>query len=379
MLESYKQFYTKRQQNNLCRTLDQTTLNHSYLDFSSNDYLGLSKSPVILEAATLAAKEFGVGSTGSRLLSGNPAIFSRFENQIAHDKKTETALLFNSGFQANLSVLASLLDKKVLGQKPLVFFDKLNHASLYQAVFTSGAELIRYQHNDLNHLNDLLKKHHQQARPKFIVTETVFGMDGDVVQLPQLLTLAANFHALLYLDEAHATGILGQTGYGLSTDVDLQAIPHVVMGTFSKALGCFGAYIACSNIIKNFLINHSAGFIYATSLPPLVVGAAATAWELIKDYSSQRQMLLLNAAVLRQELQNLGFDTQNSRSQIIPVVLKHAETVMQVKEKLFQHKIIVSAVRPPTVPPNTSRLRITLTVDHTAQDIAHFINAMKTL
>ncbi|AXI24642.1 8-amino-7-oxononanoate synthase [Cardinium endosymbiont of Sogatella furcifera] len=355
----------------------QSDLDKNFIDFSSNDYFGLSKSKVVLKVAKSAGKQFGVGSTGSRLLSGNRPIFEDLESKIAQDKKTESALILNSGFQSNVTVLASLLDQAILGHKPMVFFDKLNHASLYQAIFLSDAELIRYHHNDMNHLSKLLTKFKDQKRKKFIVTETIFGMDGDVIPIDEIFRLSKEHDAFLYLDEAHATGVIGDDGYGLSTNINLNEIPHLVLGTFSKALGCFGAYVCCSNIIKHYLINKCSGFIYSTSLSPMIIGAAAKAWDLIKDLTDQRQALACKAEKLRNNLQRLGFNIGNSVTHIIPIILGNETSTIHAKAKLLKHGLIVSVIRPPTVPPGTARLRIALNVSHTEIHLDHLIDALK--
>lgn len=377
MLESYKHYYNTLNKSGKFRSLATTT--QPLLDFSSNDYLGFSQLNSLLEAATKAGKQYGVGSTGSRLLSGNFDLFNQLENQIAVDKKSESALILNSGFQANLTVLASLLDQQVLGHKPLVFFDKLNHSSLYQAVYLSGAELIRYQHNDINHLTQLLKKFEEDSRSKFIVSETLFGMDGDIAPLEQIITLANQHHAFLYLDEAHATGIMGPHGYGLSTTMNLEHLPHVVMGTFSKALGCFGAYIACQEITKKYIINKCSGFIYATSLSPMMIGAATKGWELVKGMGKDRENLLHKSSQLRTNLKQLGFNTLHSESHIIPLIFGDEKSTMDAKQQLLHQEILVSAVRPPSVPPGTSRLRLALTVKHSVEDVKQLIDALRKL
>ncbi|HCE59313.1 MAG TPA: 8-amino-7-oxononanoate synthase [Wolbachia sp.] len=377
MYHLYHEYCNTLQNKRKYRQLPDVTLAPDFIDFSTNDYFNLSKSEILLEAAKLAGMQFGVGSTGSRLLSGNTKIFEDFEIQIAQDKKTESSLILNSGFQGNVTVLASLLDQSVLGSKPVVFFDKLNHASLYQAVFLSGAELVRYRHNDMDHLSNLLAKFANVLRPKFIVTETIFGMDGDIVPIEEIFTLSKEYGAFLYLDEAHATGVIGDRGYGLSTSINLQEIPHLVLGTFSKALGCFGAYVACSQVIKNYLINKCAGFIYSTSLSPIVIGAAAKAWSLMPHLSDQRQTLYLKATNLRDKLKMLGFDTGDSTMHIIPIILSDEDTVMNAKAKLLEQGIVVSAIRPPTVPPGTSRLRVALNVNHSEENINRLLHVLK--
>lgn len=345
------------------------------LDFSTNDYLGLSRHPALMKAANNAGTQYGVGATGSRLLSGNNDLFVGFEAQIARDKGTECALIFSSGFQANLSVLASLLDARVLGAQALVFFDRLNHASLYQAVFLSGALLIRYRHADANHLADLLDKHQGDSRPKFIVTETVFGMDGDVAPLQDIADLARAANALLYLDEAHATGVQGP--YGLSGTLDLREIVCVIMGTFSKALGCSGAYIASNRAVCDYIINRAHGFVYSTALSPMVVGAAAHAWEMVRHMDVERARLIALADSLRTHLASRSIDTGNSSTHIVPIILGREAYVISAKEVLGKAGIRVSAVRQPTVPPGTARLRIAVCVGHTQDDIARLATELK--
>ena len=349
----------------------------NFLDFSTNDYLALSRNKQVIEASINASKQYGLGTTGSRLLSGNTPLHEEFEAVIAKDKNTEASLIFNSGFQANESTLSSLLDEKILKTKPLVFFDKLNHSSLYQAIFLSKPELHRYHHNDMNHLESLLQEHKNDTRPKFIITETIFSMDGDIVPLKQIVDLAKHYNAFLYLDEAHATGMLGPKGYGLSTTVDLQEIPHVIMGTFSKALGSSGGYIACHNVIRNFLINKAPGFIYSTSPSPAVIGGAFKAWKMLENLDTERRKLQELGSLLRGKLQKLGFDIGNSSSHIVPIILGEEKTCLQAKEALLEEGIIVSAIRPPTVPPSSSRLRITLTAEHKVQDIEKLLTSLK--
>lgn len=376
MYKLYNKYHNTLKSKGKYRQLPKAILG-SFINFSTNDYLGLSQSEVLFDAAKLSGAEFGVGSTGSRLLSGNKKIFEDLEERIARDKGTESALILNSGFQANITVLASLLDQSVLGNKPIVFFDKLNHASLYQAVFLSHAELVRYRHNDMDHLSNLLTKFKNDLRSKFIVTETIFGMDGDIVSIEEIFALSKEYEAFLYLDEAHATGIIGRNGYGLSTYINLQEVPHLVLGTFSKALGCFGAYVACSNIIKNYLINKCSGFIYSTSLSPMIIGAAAKSWDLVQHLTDQRQALFFKATNLRNNLQDLGFNTGDSVTHIIPIVLGDEDTVMSAKEKLLKQGLVVSAIRPPTVPPGTSRLRIALNVNHTGSNLDCLVHVLQ--
>ncbi len=348
----------------------------SWLDFSSNDYLNLSRHPALLQAGMAAAKQYGVGATGSRLLSGNNELFKRFEAQISQDKKTEAALIFNTGFQANISVLSALLDANVLGDRPLVFFDKCNHASLYQAVFLSDDALIRYPHNNLQQLEILLQKYHADRRPKFIVAETLFGMDGDILPLQEIVLLAKKYGAFLYLDEAHAVGVLGPSGYGLSTTVAFTEVHYVVVGTFSKALGCSGGYVACNRVLRDYLINKAAGFIYSTAPSPFVIGAAYKAWELVRTLHNERKQLCSLSEKLKNKLLDAGLSIGQANTHILPILLKEERLVMQLKEELLNSGVIVSAIRPPTVPPNSSRLRVSLTSAHREKDIDRLLTIL---
>ena len=350
--------------------------NSGLLDFSTNDYLNLSHNKDVMLAGEIAAQRYGIGSTGSRLLSGNCKLFEEFEDAIAKDKKTETSLVFNSGFQANISTLSCILADKILNAKPLVFFDKLNHSSLYQAVFLSRAELRRYHHNDINQLESFLEEHKNDPRPKFIITETVFGMDGDIAPLEEIATLAKKFNAFLYLDEAHATGVFGTDGYGLSTTLDLQDVPHIIMGTFSKAIGVSGGYIACNNVMRDFIINKATGFIYSTAPSPAVIGAAFKSWELAKSLDKERKVLQGLGNTLRTMLKDRGFNIGTSQTHIIPIILNEEDKCLKTQKALLQEGVIVSCIRPPTVSPGTSRLRIALTTRHTNNDLKRLVERL---
>ncbi len=336
-------------------------------DFSHNDYLGFATDPALIEAGHAAARRYGIGSTGSRLLSGNLPPHVELEYAIAAAKGTEAALIFNSGYQANSSALAALLDARVLGAEPLVFSDRLNHASLHHACQLMNVRQIRYRHNDLRHLRELLDAHREENRPKFIVAETVFGMDGDMLDMPALAELADEFDAFLYLDEAHATGVLGHAGYGLACGHMRRADGQsrgVAMGTFSKALGAAGAYVACSTRVRDYLINRCTGFIYSTAPSPAVIGAVQAAWARLPELDTQRAQLMQRAQALRSRLHALGFDTGTSCTHIIPLIVGTEEAALDLKAWLLDRGIVTSAIRPPTVPPHTARVRIALSLSH---------------
>lgn len=347
---------------------------HWLADFSSNDYLGLSRHPEVIAAAHRALDQYGTGATGSRLLSGNLDLYEAFEARIAADKHTESALIFGSGYQTNATVLAALINAKVLGAEPLVFCDRLNHASLHHAFKVADVKQIRFRHADLAHLRELLDKHAHSDQPKFIVAESVFGMDGDVIDVAALAELAREHQAFVYLDEAHATGVMGANGYGLTADLT-QPI-ELAMGTFSKALGGSGAYVACSKAVKDYLITSCTGFIYSTALSPVVVAAMFKAWELLPTLQAERTRLMQTASDLRQRLQAMGLDTGASTTHIVPVILGDEQRTLRARDKLQQRGINVSAVRPPTVPPNTARLRMALASHHTPQQIDALVDAL---
>ncbi len=376
MFACYQEHCENLQRTGNYRQLPVESLNSSIqLDFSSNDYLNLSRHPQVLQAGIEAARTYGQGSTGSRLLSGHHPIFTDFERQIAKDKKTERALLFSSGFQANLAVLSSLLNPKVLKQKPLVFFDKLNHASLYQAVFLSQATLIRYRHLDYDDLSSCLNAYAGYDGPKFIVTETLFGMDGDVVPLDRIMMLAREHGAFVYLDEAHAVGLLGEKGYGLSTSI-AHDVPCLVMGTLSKAIGSSGAYVAGSASLIDYVMNTATGFIFSTAPSPFVIGAAFEAWTLIPSFSEIRKTWFELAEHFRLLLQRRGFNVGTSTTPIIPLIMGSVEKACDLQLHLQALGIRTSLIRRPTVPPKGERIRIALNVAHTMTDIQFFLSAL---
>lgn len=352
-------------------------------DFSSNDYLCLAQRGDIVEAGHECAKKYGAGATGSRLLSGNLDCFEELESQVAQFKNAEAALVFSSGYQANASGLAALLDKTLWsGAEPLVFTDRLNHASLHHACQLAGVKQIRFRHNDMAHLAELLSKHQESSQPKIIVSETVFGMEGDLLPIEQLAELALQHKAVVYLDEAHATGVWGPEGRGLGAiqhpAIDaLKTLGHwVIMGTFSKAVGVSGAYIACSEIFKQYLINRCTGFVYSTAPSPFVIGAVSKALKIIPDLNKERGMLQTAADTLRQRVHELGFDTGLSNTHIVPLLVGSNNACLELKAHLQQAGIRTSAVRPPTVPPNAARVRLALNTGHSPMVYAQLHQAL---
>ena len=340
------------------------------VNVSSNDYLGLSRHPQLIERSARWGERWGAGSGASRLVSGNLEPFARVERKLARGKGTESALVFASGYQTNVSILPALLDSRVHGARPLVFADRLNHASLHTGCNAAGLRQIRYRHNDMGHLEALLKSKTSSAdsAPAFIISETVFSMDGDRSDIPALADLARRFDAFLYLDEAHATGVLGKDGFGLAADHPGAA--NLVMGTFGKALGGFGAYAACSDTLRDYLVNRCGGVVYSTALPPTVLGAMDAALDLLPDLGEARAGLLRKAEELRAQWRGAGLDCGASTTQIVPLIVGDDEAAMALSRSLEEEGFLAVAIRPPTVPEGMSRLRFALSAAHEEEDLA---------
>lgn len=339
------------------------------LDFSSNDYLGLAGNRALAERGAGWAVRHGSGSGASRLVTGTSPEHLEIEARIARFKGSEAALLFPTGWQLNVAVLAALLHA---APGALLFTDRLIHGSLHAGA--AGRRQIRFRHNDLDHLEELLAKHAGQEGPRLIVTESVFSMDGDRADIARLGALARAHDAFLYLDEAHATGVLGPGGAGLSRAAPGAA--DLVMGTFSKAMGCFGAYVAGSRLLIDYLVNACGGFIFSTAPPPAMLGAIDAALDLVPGMDEERQRVAGYGARLRQRLTEAGIDTGASSTQIVPVIVGEAERALALSADLASEGILASAIRPPTVPAGSSRLRIALQASHSIEDIDQLANAL---
>lgn len=345
------------------------------INFSSNDYLGLSHHPALAEAAARAAMEFGTGATASRLVCGTLPLHDALETRLATLKGCGAALVMAGGFATNASVLAALLDADIAGKTPLVFLDRLAHASMHDGVMAAGVRQLRFHHNDLAHLESLLIRHADAPGPRLIVTESVFSMDGDRADLPGLCALAEKYGAELYVDEAHATGVLGPQGAGLCADLAVKGRVGMVMGTFGKALGGYGAFIACDTVLRDWLVTKARGFIYATALPPPVLAAVLAALDLIPGMDRARQRLARHGDTVRTALRGLGIDTLASDTQIIPAVIGAEADTLAAARFMEDRGLLTVAIRPPTVPPGSGRLRLALSSDHTDEDIAALTDA----
>jgi len=341
------------------------------LNLSSNNYLGLASHPRLQEAAKEAITKFGNSATASRLIVGSMELHRLLEERIAAFKETEGALLFSTGYMANVGTIAALV-----GRGDIVFSDRLNHASIVDGILLSQAEWKRYPHRDVERLRKLLEKH-QGYRRKLIVTDSVFSMDGDIAPLPEIAELAREHNCLLFVDEAHATGVLGERGRGAVEHFHLEGKIDIQMGTLSKALGGFGAFIAGPQEIIAYLINKSRAFIYTTAPPPAVVAAGLAALELIDEEPGRREKLWENVRFFRGRLQDLGFRTGDSQTQIIPILIGDSRRTMSCSRKLFQAGVYIPGIRPPTVPPGEERLRVSLMATHTRSDLEKALEALE--
>lgn len=352
----------------------------SLIDVSSNDYLGLSRHPALIERACAWARRHGAGSRASRLVSGTSQQLLELEAKLAAFKGTEAALIFATGFQLNSSVLPALFE---LGEKPLVFSDRFNHASLHAGC--RGMKQIRFRHNDLGHLDELLEQHPGELR--FILTESVFSMDGDTADVPALAALAEKHGAILYLDEAHATGVLGPQGRGLASLAPGKVpvamgkswnVP-IVMGTLGKALGGAGAYVAGSRALIDWLVNRCAGFIYSTAPAPAALGALEAALELVPTMDAERARLARMGEALRGTLHTRGIDTLASTTQIVPAVIGDANAALAAAQRLREAGVLAVAIRPPTVPKGSARLRFSLSAALSDAEFERVLAAVATL
>jgi len=350
------------------RTLE--TGGRAYVNLASNDYLALRFHTALIDRAKDWAETYGAGSGASRLVTGNLDLFESIEAKVARLKEKPAALVMASGFQANASVLQALLDKTVLGAEPLVFADRLNHASMHFGCQAAGVRQLRYRHGDVGHLAELLTPYQGDSRPKFILTESVFSMDGDRAPIAEIASLAREHDAMLIVDDAHATGILGEGGRGLSAGADL------VIATFSKALGSFGAYVACSKTMRDYLVNRCSGLIYSTALPPPVLGAIDAALNLVPGLDHARAHVAGLAAHFRVEAGALGYDTGDSSTQIVPVIAGTADAALQLSARLREAGFWATAIRPPTVPQGAARVRFAFTAAHTEADVDRLCTAL---
>lgn len=343
------------------------------LNFCSNNYLGLADDPRLVKAAQQCMEKEGFGSGASRLVCGNMSSHRKLEQRLAEFKKTRACLVFSSGYMANVGIISS-----VMSPGDIIFSDRLNHASIVDGLLLSRAEFRRYNHKDMNHLEEWLKKT-DTGKKKLIVTDTVFSMDGDVAPVEDIVRLAKRYGAMTMVDEAHALGVFGKRGQGLVEHLGLKDDIDIQMGTLSKAVGSFGAYCFGSQELIDFLINHARSFIYTTGLPPSVCAASLCAIDIIENDQERRKQLWQNTNDLRRKLQEAGFDTMESASPIIPILIGENQKALDFSARLFENGIFVSAIRPPTVSHGTARLRVTVMATHTKKEIDQLVESFTTI
>jgi 8-amino-7-oxononanoate synthase len=344
--------------------------NRRLINFASNDYLGLAGDDRLIQAAVAATKEFGTGATGSRLVSGHRDLHRQLEQAIANLKQTEDALVFSSGYLANLGAIAS-----VVGQRDLILSDKYNHSSLKNGATLSGATTLEYNHCHLEDLKLKLEQNRAKYRKCLIISDSVFSMDGDLCPLPQLLALGEQFNCMVLVDEAHATGVFGASGAGCAEHFGCTGLPLIQVGTLSKALGSLGGYVAGSAALIDFLRNRAATWIYTTALTPADTAAALEAVKIVQQEPERRVRLQQNIETFKYDaITNHQLPISNSLSPIFSLPLKDAATALTVSSKLKEMGIFAVAIRPPTV--SVSRIRISLMATHELAHLQQLVEAL---
>ncbi len=346
-----------------------------YLSFCSNDYLGLSGHPRIKEAAREAIKDYGWGSGASRLVSGTSALHERLEAEIARFKCVEAALVFPTGYMANLGVICTLV-----GRGDLVVCDRFNHASIIDASRQSEADLRVYAHNDTRALGRILERFSKNYEKILVATDGVFSVDGDTAPMPEIVSVARKYgpQVMTMIDDAHGTGVFGSGGRGLLEHLGIEGGVDVQMGTLSKALGGLGGFIAGKKELIDFLKNKSRPFIFTTALPPAACAAGVEALRVIEgeEGAGRRKKLWENCRYLEKSLKDVGFDV-DVQSPIVPVVLGEPQRALDASKALLDRGLLVPAIRPPTVPRGTSRLRVSLSSEHSVEDLDLLLDALK--
>ncbi|WP_419778997.1 8-amino-7-oxononanoate synthase [Maridesulfovibrio sp.] len=342
------------------------------LNLASNDYLGLAMDESLARAAAEAVRKYGCGAAASRLVTGNFQIYDDLERELAAFKEQEDCMLFTSGYTANLAIMDSFA-----GRRTVVFSDKLNHASILDGIRMSGARQVRYRHNDLAHLKKRMEAA-KDAHERLLITDTIFSMDGDLAYLEEVADLCDFYDTMLVIDEAHAEGVFG-SGKGIAFERGVADRVDLHMGAFSKGFGSLGGAVSGRKELISYLRNKGRSFVFTTALPPAVIGANLAALRLVAEDSSRGQRLLAMSLDLKEYLESLGFDCGNSESQIIPVILGDNKTALAARDRLIEEGIYAAAIRPPTVPEGTARLRLSLRADLTGDDLQKIKSAFGVL
>lgn len=343
------------------------------LNLASNDYLGLAQHPSIIEAMRQALLNEGCGAGASRLVTGNRLSYRGLEEKLSHWQRSEAALVFANGYMANSGVISA-----VVGRNDVVFSDQFNHASIVDGIVLSRAEHARYRHNDMEHLEALLIKHRDKRR-KLIVTDAVFSMVGDAALLCKLAALKRKYGTMLMVDEAHSGGIYGEQGQGLCFALGLQHQVDIHMGTFSKSFGVYGAYVCGSHTLIRWLINKARPLIYSTALPPSWVTGIAASLSLVQADHWRRERLFSLSRLFRSSLMNAGFDVGCGESPIVPVIVGENEVALRFSEALEWKGIEAVAIRPPTVPNGTARIRFSLSAAHKEKELMNAVEIICTI
>ncbi|SDT27059.1 8-amino-7-oxononanoate synthase [Paenibacillaceae bacterium GAS479] len=343
----------------------------SMLNLSSNDYLGLARHPAIIETMRQTLLTEGTGSGASRLVTGNRPAYDLLEQALIEWQGCQAALVFANGYMANVGVITALV-----GREDVVFSDRLNHASITDGIVLSRAEHVRYRHNDMDHLRVLLHKHRDKRR-KLIVTDTVFSMDGDQAPLHELVALKNEYEAMLMVDEAHSGGVYGLHGEGLCHGLGLQDEVDIHMGTFSKSFGMYGAYVCGSRMLIRWLINKARPLIFSTALPPSVVAGTSKALTLVQAEHWRRKKLYEASKLFRSSLMSSGFNIPAGDSPIIPLIVGDNDAALRFSAALEAEGITATAIRPPTVPVNTARIRFSLSAAHTDKDLTDAVSKIR--
>jgi len=345
---------------------------HRFLNLSSNNYLGLATRPEVQAAAVKAAHTEGCGAGSSRLIAGTSPLNQTLEERLAQFKGVEATLVYTSGYTANIGVIPALV-----GPGDIILGDELNHASIIDGCHLSRAELLTYPHRDVEALSSLLMTLEQRGHRghHLVVTDTVFSMDGDLAPLPELVDLCGRHNATLMVDEAHATGCIGPGGRGAVAYFGLEKSVPVAMSTLSKALGSFGAFVAGDALLREYLVNVSRSFIFTTALPPTVIAASLAALDILEQQPNLVHQVQENGKYLRNGLQGMGFDTMTSETHIVPVRIGDSAKTLEFAHRLREQGVYAVAVRPPTVPPRSSRIRASLMATHTREDLDFALSA----
>ena len=339
-----------------------------YLMMASNNYLGLTFDTRVIEGALKGVQQYGTGSGGSRLVSGTFPLFTELERSLAKFKNTEKALVFNTGYMANVGTISAIADKNTI-----IFSDALNHASIIYGCRLSRGTVKAYSHCDVDELKYLLKQVDRNSR-KLIVTDGVFSMDGDIAPLDKLYELSRDYNALLMVDDAHATGTIGN-GHGTAAYFNLEKEIDIQLGTLSKSLGSVGGYVAANSTIIDYLVNTSRSFIFSTALSPADIGAALAALQLLETDASVLGRLQANVNYMADQLLSMGIDATNE-TPIFPILIGSNEDTLAVSDYLYEAGIIGTAIRPPTVPIGESRIRLTVTAAHSKTQIDYVCDTL---